>query len=969
MVTEKSKTFTTLLQQALFLNESREALQPFDDDDMKVIKVTNLNPSGEGSLVWAVNNQGPRIIVFEVGGVIDMNRTSIKINNPYVYIAGQTAPEPGITIVKGGFDIKGHDVIIRHVCVRPGDCGLPPASGWEEDALTTVGAYNVLIDHCSFTWATDENLTASGPRHDGADKTSHDITFSNCIIAEGLFKSTHSKVNHSMGTLIHDYCNNVAITGNLYAHNNQRNPMLKPNASAWIVNNLVYAPGSGAIHASYPAEEYAEHPDSLRLAKASVIANVLIPAADGKKDYFVKGKMSAYLYDNMIITGYGEKTGDKNDRIVSKDVEILTEKPLNIDDYQIIPAEKVVEEVLRRAGARPANRDAIDSRIIDNVKKGKGKIINSQDEAGGYPAYKQVKRKTSIPATNMEKWLENMSDKLTQSQHQEEKIDRGLVALTVSDGKIYVGWRLLDDDPPDVGFNVYRHKVGDNGPDVKVNKEPVTTSTNYVDEKVERGQAYRYKITTIINGKEELSMGEASVFMSPGSKPWYSIFLKDNTTTVKAAGIADLDGNGTYDFVFQNPNFNTDPYYMPGYWKRSTDTYKLDAYTSEGKFLWQYDMGWSIEAGTWYAPYIVYDIDGDGKAEVYAKAGEGDPREQDGHVLEGAEYLVKIDGMTGKILKKQNWLSRDGFENYNYWCRNFLGVAYLDGINPSLIMQRGTYTILKLEALDKDLHTLWHWESVGDDKPYRGQSGHNIMVADINEDGKDELVPGTFALSSDGKPLWRLGLGHNDFGYITDIDPDRPGLEIFYGIESRSKKNGICLVDAATGEIIWGYDKPTIHVHGQGMLADITPKYPGKEGYGGDAKDGGNQYFLYSSKGERLSDKNMGDLAPRPLWWDADEQKEINIGRNIFKFEGDTLLNIEGKVLFVADIIGDWREEIVTSLPGEVRIYSTNIPATNRKICLMQDHQYRMWVASYSVGYMNPAQLGLQKNEKRKTTK
>jgi len=549
-----------------------------------------------------------------------------------------------------------------------------------------------------------------------------------------------------------------------------------------------------------------------------------------------------------------------------------------------------------------------------------------------------------------------------------EKIDRGVVALTVGKQQIYVGWRLLADDPADVAFNVYRKEIGVTQGFQKINTEPVMTSTNYMDLTAKSGQAYYYRIKTLVNGKEADSPGEAYAFMSTGNQPWYSIFLKDNIT-VKNVGIGDLDGDGAYDFVLQNPNFKTDPYFMPGYWKRSPETYKLDAYTSKGKFLWRYDMGWSIESGTWYAPFLVYDIDGDGLAEIYAKAGEGDPREMDGHVLEGPEYLVKIDAKNGTVVQKRDWLSKEGYESYNYWSRNFLSVAYLDGKSPSLIMQRGTYTLIKMETMDKNLKKQWVWESSGDYKKFRGQGGHGFMVSDIDSDGKDELIPGTYALDDNGKPLWSLGLGHNDGGYIADIDPSRPGLEIFYGIETHAKKNGVCLVDAATGELIWGFDKPTIHVHGQCMAGNIDSNHPGMECYGGDAKDGGNQYFLYSANGERLSDKNMGSLAPRPLWWDADEQKEININDKIFKYQSDTLQNIEGKVLFVADIIGDWREEIVTSLPGEIRVYSTNIAANNKKVCLMQDHQYRMGVAAYSVGYMYPAQLGLPQKKITTITK
>ncbi len=538
-----------------------------------------------------------------------------------------------------------------------------------------------------------------------------------------------------------------------------------------------------------------------------------------------------------------------------------------------------------------------------------------------------------------------------------ERIDRGVVALVVDEDQVYVGWRLLAGDPEDVAFNVYRKDVG-LGDFERVNDAPITHSTNFVDTSVTGGHGYRYRVTTVNQGAETETLGQAYVFTLAGNQPWFSIKLRD-PVTLKRIGIGDLDGDGAYDFVLQHPDFNVDPYHRPGYWKRSPEPYKLDAYSSRGKFLWRYDMGWAIETGTWYSPYMVFDVDQDGKAEVYAKAGEGDPREMDGHVLEGPEYLVKLNGLTGALLKKQDWISRDGFESYNYWCRNFLTVAYLDGLNPSLVMQRGTYTVIKTVALDKDLEPIWHWASVGPYKDYRGQGEHGIMTGDIDLDGRDELVIGTAALDDDGTPLWRTGLGHNDAGYIADIDPERPGYEIFYGIESRSPKNGVCLVEAATGKIIWGYEGSTTHVHGQAMIGDLTDEYPGIECYAGEAK-GGDKFFLYSAQGRRLSDENLWGLSPRAVWWDADEQKEICYRRKVIEYDGTERQAIEGKVLIVADIIGDWREEIVTSLPGELRIYSTNIPADSRKTCLMQNHLYRMAVADASMGYYNAPQVGFK---------
>jgi pectate lyase len=165
----------------------------------QIIRVTNLNATGDGSFRAALEAPSKRIVVFEVGGVIDLEKRGISISNPFLTIAGQTAPDPGITPIKGGISVQTHDVLIRHISIRPGDAGEAKRSGFKPDGLSTSGgdAYNIVVDHCSMTWAVDENLSASGARTEGPDKTSHKITFSNNIIAEGLSDSSHAKGPHS----------------------------------------------------------------------------------------------------------------------------------------------------------------------------------------------------------------------------------------------------------------------------------------------------------------------------------------------------------------------------------------------------------------------------------------------------------------------------------------------------------------------------------------------------------------------------------------------------------------------------------------------------------------------------------------------------------------------------------------------------------------------------------------------------
>ena len=545
-----------------------------------------------------------------------------------------------------------------------------------------------------------------------------------------------------------------------------------------------------------------------------------------------------------------------------------------------------------------------------------------------------------------------------------EKFDRGTIAIARPDGSVYVGWRLLESDPKNLGFFVRRREPG--GGWVLLNEKPIVDSTNYVDRTAEAGKEYAYIVLDFREADTMTPLGlmtgvdDRPIHRAPGETAFISIPFQGRYTAQKVA-IAELNGDGSLDYVIKQPNFNTDPYQRPGYWKKSEDTYKIEAYNGRtGKFMWRHDMGWSIEEGIWYSPYVAYDLDGDGKAEVYCKGGEGDPRDEKGLVQTGPEWLLKLDGETGKIVQKIDWPSREGFPEYNYYCRNFLAVAYLDGSQPSLIVQRGTYNIIKQLALDRALNPLWRWTAEGDDAAYRGQGSHGFHAADVDGDGRDELVYGSACIDDNGKPMWNTGKGHPDVIYVADVDPARPGLEVFYGVERSQPKGGaVCLVDARTGEVIWQNPEPTKHIHGQGLCADIDPDHPGMECYGKERDS--DDTWLYTAKGERIGDKPMGGTTPRAAWWDDSPQKALVIGSRVFKFKDPdkTLGTTEGHIVAIADCLGDWREEILTSVNGELRIYTTTIPATTRRPCLMRDRQYRNNVAVQSMGYYYPPQLGL----------
>ena len=368
----------------------------------RIVRVTNLNGEGPGSLREALSGRGPRLVVFEVGGVIDLQTKAITIAEPYLTVAGQTAPSPGITVIKGSILIRTHDVLIRHLRFRLGDAGRPKAGGWETE-MTTWGAdaYNIVIDHCSVSWGVQSNLSVAGPQFEGPMGTSHNITFSNSIVAEGLSNSAGTR---AMGSLVNDGCTNVAMIGNLFASNDRGNPYFKANTSGVLLNNLVYNPGSGAIQMDWLASEWIGHP-APHNPRVSVVGNVLYYGPSTNEGLaLVSRKGDAYLADNLAFDRSSTPAA-----ISAGLIEVLAERTLWPRRLMPLPAARVQAWVLQHAGARPRDRDDVDKRIVSEVAERKGRIISSQEEVGGYPRPAPARRRLVIPPEDLDEWLEKMA--------------------------------------------------------------------------------------------------------------------------------------------------------------------------------------------------------------------------------------------------------------------------------------------------------------------------------------------------------------------------------------------------------------------------------------------------------------------------------------------------------------------------------------------------------------------------------
>lgn len=534
-----------------------------------------------------------------------------------------------------------------------------------------------------------------------------------------------------------------------------------------------------------------------------------------------------------------------------------------------------------------------------------------------------------------------------------EKMGRSAIAAPLAEGTL-ISWRLLDSDLPDIAFDLYRTTGNQRE---RINPSPIRQTTTFLDSSPPN-QESRYSIKPVdsIAGVEE----QAITLPLRPKLPYISIPLSSTNATAQKVGIGDLDGDGIFDYVIKHPRDNVDPWYK--YWYASPETFKVEARRHDGTLLWIKDLGWNIERGIWYSPMLVADLNGNGRAEVALKIGDDttDHRNSEGYVQQGPEWLAVLDGLTGREIARAPWPQREPFESYNLASRNQLALAYLDGKTPCLITLRGTYGVMIAEAWqlkDGKLEHLWRFSNEDYPSTYKGQGAHSCLCADLDGDGRDEILLGSLVLDDNGSVLWCSGRGHPDAHYLGDIDPQRPGLELAFFMETPQRGGGgIHVLDPATGNLLWQLDTPTHHVHGSGICSDIDVMHPGLELYGAEAVDHklSEKRWLFTSDGKLLKEGTQIDMSfgVPTAWWDADLQREIVRSRRVSDYEGSPVSEgIEGHVVMIADLVGDWREEIITTLPGEVRIYTTPIPAMDRRICLMQDRLYRMRTTMNAMGY------------------
>ena len=558
------------------------------------------------------------------------------------------------------------------------------------------------------------------------------------------------------------------------------------------------------------------------------------------------------------------------------------------------------------------------------------------------------------------------------AQRQAEKLDRGLVAVKVDNG-VYLSWRVTGFEWMDVGYNVYRNGV-------KVNQDPLTETSNYVDNG--GSVSDQYSISAVIGGVEQERSPDAPVhpnqyFDIPLNRPAGGTVPDGSYDYSPNDGsVGDLDGDGDMDIVLKWDPSNSHDNAHDGY----TGNVIIDAYTLDGDHLWRIDLGRNIRAGAHYTQFLVADFDGDGKAELVCKTADGtvdglgnvignesaDYRNSTGRILTGPEFLTVFNGETGAAMQTINFEPARGSvgiwgDTYGNRVDRFLACApYLDGEHPSIVMCRGYYERTMLAAYDwknGELTMRWLFNSeAGGLLAYSGQGNHNLSVADVDNDGKDEIIYGSMTIDDDGTGLYSTGLYHGDALHVSDMDPDHPGLEVFAPHESGG--NGVTFREAATGKILWQHRKN--EDVGRGIAANIQSNNRGFECW---ATSG---LGMYNDKGDYIGIvPNSVNFA---IWWDGDLYRELLDKTSIRKvsttiFSGTGVVSNNGTKstpVLSADLFGDWREEVIWRYSDNerLRVFFTNNYTDYRIYSLLHDPQYRNAIAWQNVGYNQPPHAG-----------
>ena len=568
------------------------------------------------------------------------------------------------------------------------------------------------------------------------------------------------------------------------------------------------------------------------------------------------------------------------------------------------------------------------------------------------------------------------------SKLKREHLGRGVIAIRENPSTVAVSWRYLSSDPMDESFDVYR-----NGE--KVNKYPIRNATFFQD--IYKGTESVLYTVKAIQSKTE------SCYQLPSDAPagYLNIPLNrpENGTTPAGqsyfyapndASIGDVDGDGEYEIILKWDPSNAHDNSHDGY----TGEVYFDCYKLNGQHLWRINLGRNIRAGAHYTQFMVFDFDGDGKAEVVMKTADGtvdgkgkvigdaqaDYRNEQGRILTGPEYLTVFNGLTGEAMQTIDYVPERG--NLMDWGDNrgnrsdrFLAcVAYLDGIHPSVVMCRGYYTRTVLAAYDwngKELKERWIFDSNHPGcEDYAGQGNHNLRVGDVDGDGCDEIIYGSCAIDHNGKGLYTTKMGHGDAIHLTHFDPSRKGLQVWDCHEN--KRDGSTYRDAATGEILFQI-KDSTDV-GRYMAADIDPTHPGVEMW--SLASGG----IRNIKGEVVKARVRGLSCNMAVWWDGDLLREL-LDRNIVSkynwkkgvceriaiFEGALSNNgTKATPCLQGDIVGDWREEVLlrTADNTALRLYVSTIPTDYRFHTFLEDPVYRISIATQNVAYNQPTQPG-----------